>query len=674
MKNEPIRIQIHSAGACAIVLTVLWMLLTAPSTSFAATFLFTNGSAWLTAANWKPNGPPGQLDIAEFDINVPTTGSGGVQINFNKAVNNGPTNEAVGAIWVLPTRTSAELYVGNGSGATNGFLTLNGATLNGTNNVILENDSTNGSDITITNVGNGGANVTMGLVLANTASNLVVMNGNGTIGISDIISSSNNVATPLAFTGFGSGTATVSGTANTFSGGITLSGPEVDFSGNGSLGNSGNSITVDGGRLGLASSADISSHAIFLGATAGTSISAVGSGTIITYTGVLADKPGATGILVKQGKGMLSLGGVNTYSGGTSNNNGAIQLTTGNNRLPATTTLNMGQPGSANLGALDLNGFNQQIAGLDSVPGNNTNSAAKNTVTNSSATAATLTLSGSGTYAYGDGTTNNSGVITGLINLVMAGAGSQTLGDINTYTGTTTISNGTLVVNGSLAVGSVVAVAANGTLAGTGTVGGAVTVNGTLAPGSPSTIGTLTCLSTVTFNGTNVMKLDKASQTNDVLSVAGNLAYGGTLNLTNLSGTLTSTDKFILFEATSYGGAFAQILPATPGPDLQWNTNTLVSNGTLSIVSAGPGTFTNPTSITSFSLAANGNVMLTGTNGQSGDAYYLLASTNVTLPFGNWVTVATNVLGNSGNFMFIGTNVVIPGAPQQFYILSNTNN
>ena len=61
------------------------------------------------------------------------------------------------------------------------------------------------------------------------------------------------------------------------------------------------------------------------------------------------------------------------------------------------------------------------------------------------------------------------------------------------------------------------------------------------------------------------------------------------------------------------------------------------------------------------------------TNGQSGDAYYLLQSTNVALPLGQWKVVATNVLGANGNYTFIGTNAVTPGTQRQFYILSNTN-
>ena len=90
------------------------------------------------------------------------------------------------------------------------------------------------------------------------------------------------------------------------------------------------------------------------------------------------------------------------------------------------------------------------------------------------------------------------------------------------------------------------------------------------------------------------------------------------------------------------------------------------------VVSAGSGTFTNVPGITSFTLNGT-DIVISGTNGQAGDAYYLLQSTDLALPLSQWTCVATNVLGADGAFTFMGANVVTPGDPQQFYILSNTN-
>jgi hypothetical protein len=146
--------------------------------------------------------------------------------------------------------------------------------------------------------------------------------------------------------------------------------------------------------------------------------------------------------------------------------------------------------------------------------------------------------------------------------------------------------------------------------------------------------------------------------------------------VTNLGAAFAAGDSFKIFNASglpAYSGVFTNIVPATPGVGLVWDTNSLTANGTLNVaVTGGSGTFTNKPGITHFSIS-NGNIVITGTNGQNGDAYYLLESTNVASPLSLWVTVATNVLGADGNFTFTGTNVVTPGDRQQFYILSNTN-
>jgi len=63
------------------------------------------------------------------------------------------------------------------------------------------------------------------------------------------------------------------------------------------------------------------------------------------------------------------------------------------------------------------------------------------------------------------------------------------------------------------------------------------------------------------------------------------------------------------------------------------------------------------------------NLMVNAVNGQSGQTYYLLTSTNVALPLSQWAPVATNVLNANGNFEVTATNTVSPIIPQRFYIL-----
>jgi hypothetical protein len=66
-------------------------------------------------------------------------------------------------------------------------------------------------------------------------------------------------------------------------------------------------------------------------------------------------------------------------------------------------------------------------------------------------------------------------------------------------------------------------------------------------------------------------------------------------------------------------------------------------------------------------LSGNGQFILSGSNGFAGDTYYLLSSTNLAAPAGNWTTVATNTFDGTGSFSL--TNTVSPNAPQQFYRL-----
>ncbi|MGO9360429.1 MAG: hypothetical protein ACLP1D_22610, partial [Xanthobacteraceae bacterium] len=64
-------------------------------------------------------------------------------------------------------------------------------------------------------------------------------------------------------------------------------------------------------------------------------------------------------------------------------------------------------------------------------------------------------------------------------------------------------------------------------------------------------------------------------------------------------------------------------------PGVYNNTTTptyITGSGSLIVPSPGPGTFTSTPGITSFTL--NGaNIAMTVTDGQAGDAYYLLMST-----------------------------------------------
>src|SRR5262249_41037313 len=94
-------------------------------------------------------------------------------------------------------------------------------------------------------------------------------------------------------------------------------------------------------------------------------------------------------------------------------------------------------------GVLDLNGFNETVAGVQST----------GTATVQAATKVTL---GSGTLTIGAPTGETfGGVISGAGgNIVKNGSGAWNLTNVNTYTGNTTINNGSVTIDGDATLGT----------------------------------------------------------------------------------------------------------------------------------------------------------------------------------------------------------------------------
>jgi autotransporter-associated beta strand protein len=245
-------------------------------------------------------------------------------------------------------------------------------------------------------------------------------------------------------------------------------------------------------------------------------------------------------------------------------------------------------------------------------------------------------------------------------------------------------------------------VAAGQSLFGSGTINGNLTTmtgtNTLIAPawgvtGRPPTPGKLKITGTATNNFPCTLNMyvsrtngPTGGLTND--SIVANIATTPTvptINSTRLNVFINgdtnyppaSSNVFRFFIGSVPVGSGSGItnitVPVLPA-GMFWVTN-LTLDGSMAIVNTNPAAilaFTNTPGITNFGLAGL-NVQLSGTNGQSGVPYYLRVSTNAALTFSNWTTVATNTFATVGGFTFIGTNVVDTNAPQQFYILSNTN-
>jgi autotransporter-associated beta strand protein len=413
---------------------------------------------------------------------------------------------------------------------------------------------------------NDTANLTFSNNMALGASNRTLTLGNkGTVTFGGVIQNTSGDITFAAAPGAeatvaSAGRFDVTNLANTFTGNLTFTGAEVRFSGDGSLGNAANDIIIDGGRFAIASGSNVAlgaSRDIQVGDGPGTSINVPGASGTLTYNNPITNVTGEVGSWTKQGGSVLRLGGVSTYTGSTTIANGTMQFTTGNDRLPTTTVLSLGQAASTNRGTLDLGGFNQTIAGLSTIIGS---SGITNLVTTSvgSGTLSINVTSGS-SFTYGDGSATNSGVISGAVSIVKQGAGTQILGGSNSYTGPTTLSAGTL-------------------RSGTGTVGNFAFGSGTLAlNGGTLTSGTDNAARTFTNNisvGGDVAFGDATA--------TGGLAFSGTVNLGNATRTLTTVQTTTFSGPISNGGLIksgAALL--TLSSSNAYSAGTTVSAGTL---------------------------------------------------------------------------------------------
>ncbi len=244
------------------------------------------------------------------------------------------------------------------------------------------------------------------------------------------------------------------------------------------------------------------------------------------------------------------------------------------------------------------------------------------------------------TVQAGDLLANTNGGLTkigsGVLNLV-----SQN----DSYSGTTTVSNGMLFISGSLTGAGAVNVL-GGILAGSGTISGPVTVysGGAITAGITNP-GTLTINNSLTLSPGAVcsVKLDEGAGAQDLLQGITTLTYAGTLEVTNLSGTLAIGDSFQLFNAASYAGSFSAISPATPGPGLVWDTAQLATSGTLGII-AGSTINPNPTNIT-FSVTG-GNLTLSWPQDHTGWTLQMQTNSLATGISNNWVNVAGSTTTN----------------------------
>jgi fibronectin-binding autotransporter adhesin len=397
-----------------------------------------------------------------------------------------------------------------------------------------------------------------------------------------------------------------------------------------------------------------------------------------TYNGVIS----GDGSIWQRGTATTILNAQNTYSAGTYPTTGNIGL--GANSTPTSGTVTSGpigtgplyiapESGSANgSGTILASGGARTIANALQYPTNNQILIVGGTNA--------LTLAGSYSLKGLDGlvtnrtfqvnNTNAAVTISGVIDdagsgcsFTKTGIGNLYLNGVNTYSGSTTNNSATATNSVGL-----------GVLAGSGTIAGNVFIqsNSAIGGGNASGIGTLNIGGNLTINGNGWFRVNRSGSASDAVSVSGTIANVGTgiVTVTNLGTALQIGDTFTLFNKAVTGGAALTV--TNIGGGIVWS-NGLAVNGKISVFSfiSSVTPITNSPAIQNITLSGS-NVILTGTNGQTGGTAYLLMTTNLANSITTWKTVATNVLGGNA-YTFTGTNVITPALGRQFYRLSSTN-
>ena len=438
----------------------------------------------------------------------------------------------------------------------------------------------------------------------------------------------------------GSGMLTLN-SSNSYSGGTLVNGGTLQLAANGYTAGNG-PISLNGGT-------------VFLnGVGTGTTISCAGTNTLQTY-----GQPYASFSL--QGSGWLNLniggGGVFTPGGDWSGFSGTIYFTTGNWLRDGASTF-----GSANAvwnfgsagGIYNKSGgatvyFGALFGGASAVLGGG----------QSGSPVTTYVIGGVNASSLFNGTISDGGLGTVLI---FNGPGSLMLTGNNSYSGGTTVNAGALYINNTSGSGTgsgTVSINSGATLGGNGTIGGQVSLaaGATLAPGSNGS-GTLTITNDLGLDNASILQFQLGTNS-DQVSVTGDLTLGGTLNISNAGGF--GPGNYTLF---TYGGALSVgtlTIGNTPNTNFTCSIDTSVQGQVNLIVQSSA-----PLVISGIKLSG-GNLVLNGSGGPASGNYYVLTSTNLTVPLTNWTRLLTNQFDAGGNFNF--TNPMSTNALQSFYLL-----
>jgi autotransporter-associated beta strand protein len=273
----------------------------------------------------------------------------------------------------------------------------------------------------------------------------------------------------------------------------------------------------------------------------------------LTISAILANGTG-TGAIVKTGAGLLTLSGINTYSGGTQIDTGTLTLGHATNTL-------------ADAGSINVNGGSLAL-------GTNTETVGAVTLTSGS-------ITGSGTAVQGVLTGSSYDVRSGSVSAKLAGAsvnmvkstsGTVTLSGANTFTGSLTIKEGTVLSTNSTAI----------TTASSLILGDSTGVSTTAATFDITT-------ANVTYN--NAINVVGTNQVNTIRDTSFTLALGGPITLTNANLTLNQATTAVMnvTGGVTGTGATQNLIISSSGPGGSLNLTTAAINNTGTVTNNGSG-------------------------------------------------------------------------------------
>ncbi|HWD91441.1 MAG TPA: autotransporter-associated beta strand repeat-containing protein [Verrucomicrobiae bacterium] len=529
---------------------------------------------------------------------------------------------------------------------------------------------------------------------------------NNSVAVAYTITSSgaDNIGGSGGLTKNNSGTVTLSGGANTYTGVTAVNGGTVSV---GALANGGSPSDIGAASSDSANLALNNSTLQYTGGPAsidrGATLGASGATLEIDSAGIALADTGAivgSGSLTKTGPGALALFGANTFSGGMALNSGELDINNGGsssaNSAIGTGTLNIGAGtiiDNTSGGDVTLLPNNAQVWGSSFIFGGFGN--------NLNLGAGPVSLPAISTLNIFANTLTAGGLISGAGGLVKLGAGTLVLSSANTFSGGVNLTQGTVAIGNDLALGT-------GQLDFNGGAGGATfqSVDGTAHTITNAINFDGGAGATTIFGGTGNLKFtgSAANGTSKIMTVNNpQTEFSGVLSgamARTVAGTgtliLSGTNTYSLGTTISFGstlqlgnGGLSGSLSASGAID---NEGTLIfnrSNGVVqgidfasapifgggSVVQNGYGTITLNAANTYFgaTLVNHGELFITPAYANGGDvtvadgASFGVSASSVS----NSATIGNLTLGNGGQTT-LDFSYGLTGNPTNAPLFANT--